>query len=115
MCPASRRGSRSSTQTQHFRLTYDTPYIRNLPTRLEITTSTETDTGTEIFGPVYEDPFRLQLDALHEAIVHGAPVKTSIEDAAADLRLFAEVARHFAVDRSPAFPDKFANPLQSSA
>jgi predicted dehydrogenase len=88
-------GIEITTQTQHFRLTYDTPYIRNLPTRLEITTSTETDTGTEIFGPVYEDPFRLQLDALHEAVVHGAPVKTSIEDAAGDLRLFAEVARHF--------------------
>jgi predicted dehydrogenase len=88
-------GIELTTQTQHFRLNYDTPYIRNLPTRLEITTSTQTDTGTEVFGPVYEDPFRLQLDALHEAVVHGAPVKTSMEDAAEDLKLFAEVARHF--------------------
>jgi predicted dehydrogenase len=83
------------TQTQHYRLNYDTPYIRNLPTRLEITTSTDTDTGTEIFGPVYEDPFRLELDALHAAIAEGVPVKTTIEDAGNDLRLFAEVARHF--------------------
>lgn len=82
------------TQTQHFRLNYDTPYIRSLPTRLEITTSTDTDTGTEIVGPVYEDPFRLQLDALHDSIAHGAPVRTSIEDAAADLELFSEVSRH---------------------
>jgi hypothetical protein len=44
---------------------------------------------------VYEDPFRLQLDALHDAVANGAPVKTSMEDAALDLRLFAEVARHF--------------------
>lgn len=88
-------GIEVTTQTQHFRLTYDTPYIRNLPTRLEITTSTETDTGTEIVGPVYEDPFRLQLDALHDSVVGGAPVKTSMEDAAEDLKLFAEVARHF--------------------
>ncbi len=89
-------GIEITTQTQHFRLGYDTPYVRNLPTRLEITTSTETDTGTEVFGPVYEDPFRVQLDALHDSIVHGAPVKTSIEDAAEDLKLFADVARHFA-------------------
>jgi hypothetical protein len=89
-------GIEITTQTQHFRLSYDTPSVRNLPTRLEITTSTETDTGTEVFGPVYEDPFRVQLDALHDSIVHGAPVKTSIEDAAEDLKLFAEVARHFA-------------------
>ncbi len=40
------------TQTQHYRLTCDTPYIRNLPSRLEITTSTDTDTGIEVFGPV---------------------------------------------------------------
>ena len=89
-------GIEVTTQTQHFRLTYDTPYIRNLPTRLEITTSTDTDTGTEIVGPVYEDAFRLELDALFDAIAHGAPVKTSLEDAAADLDLFAQVARHFA-------------------
>ena len=88
-------GIEVTTQTQHFRLTYDTPYIRNLPTRLEITTSTDTDTGTEVLGPVYEDPFRLQLDALHDSLVTGAPVKTSMEDAALDLKLFAEVARHF--------------------
>ncbi len=83
------------TQTQHFRLNYDTPYIRNLPTRLEVTTSTDTDTGTEIFGPVYEDPFRLELNALHAAIADGAPVKTTLEDSLLDLRLFEEVGRHF--------------------
>ena len=84
------------TQTQHFRLNYDTPYVRNLPTRLEITTSTETDTGTEVFGPVYEDPFRLELDALHDAVVarRDGP-RRRWRTRRADLRLFAEVARHF--------------------
>lgn len=81
------------TQSQHFRLGYDTPYIRHLPTRLEVTTSTEAETGTEIFGPVYEDPFRLELDALHAAIAEGGPVKTGLEDAALDLAIFAEVGR----------------------
>lgn len=88
-------GIEITTQTRHFRLGYDTPYIRNLPTRLEITTSTEDDTGTEVFGPVYADPFRLQLDAFFDAVAAGAPVKTGLADALEDLILFEEVARHF--------------------
>jgi myo-inositol 2-dehydrogenase/D-chiro-inositol 1-dehydrogenase len=80
------------TSTQRFRLSYDTPYIRHLPTRLTITTSGATTTGTEIVGPVYEDPFRVELDAFHDAVTLGAPYKTTLEDSRHDLRLFAEVA-----------------------
>ncbi|MCW5722885.1 MAG: Gfo/Idh/MocA family oxidoreductase [Devosia sp.] len=83
------------TQTQQFKLNYDTPYIRNLPTRLEITTSSATETGTEIIGPIYEDPFRIELGAFLDSVVNGTPNKTTLEDSLADLNLFAEVARHF--------------------
>ncbi len=83
------------TQRQHFRMNYDTPYIRNLPTRLEITTSSDSDTGTEIFGPVYEDPFRIELGAFNDAIVTGVPNRTTLADSLEDLDLFKEVARHF--------------------
>lgn len=83
------------TQTQHFKLNYDTPYIRNLPTRLEIITSTPTETGTEIIGPIYEDPFRVELGSFLDSVVNGTPNKTSLEDSMADLQLFAEVASHF--------------------
>ena len=83
------------TQRQHFRMNYDTPYIRNLPTRLEITTSSDTDTGTEIIGPIYEDPFRIELGAFHDSIVTGAPSRTTLSDSMQDLLLFKQVARHF--------------------
>lgn len=83
------------TQTQHFKMNYDTPYIRNLPTRLEITSSTDTDTGTEVIGPIYEDPFRIELGAFSDCVLNGSPAKTSLEDSMADLKLFAEVGRHF--------------------
>lgn len=83
------------TQTQHFKMNYDTPYIRNLPTRLEITTSSDTETGTEIVGPIYEDPFRIELDAFRNSVVNGVPNKTSLEDSMQDLKLFAEVGQHF--------------------
>lgn len=83
------------TQTQHFKMNYDTPYIRNLPTRLEITSSTDTDTGTEVIGPIYEDSFRIELGAFFDSVANGLPAKTSLEDSMEDLKLFAEVGRHF--------------------
>jgi myo-inositol 2-dehydrogenase/D-chiro-inositol 1-dehydrogenase len=83
------------TMNQHFRINYDTPYIRNLPTRLEITTSDRNSTGTEIIGPFYEDAFRVELDAFHRAVTTGEKPKTTLEDSLSDLRLFAEVGRHF--------------------
>jgi hypothetical protein len=76
-------------------MNYDTPYIRNLPTRLEITSSSDTDTGTENHGPVYEDPFRVELDAFRNSIVNGTPNRTTLEDSLADLLLFKAVGRHF--------------------
>ncbi|WP_127753338.1 Gfo/Idh/MocA family oxidoreductase [Devosia sp. 1566] len=83
------------TQTQHFKLNYDTPYIRNLPTRLEITTSSDTETATEIIGPVYEDPFRIELNAFLDSVRTGQPPRTGLEDSLEDLRLFREVGQHF--------------------
>lgn len=83
------------TLNQHFRINYDTPYIRNLPTRLEITTSGLNDTRTEIIGPWYEDAFRVELGAFHHAVTTGEKPKTLLTDSLADLELFAEVGRHF--------------------
>lgn len=83
------------TMNQHFRINYDTPYIRNLPTRLEITTSERNSTGTEVVGPFYEDAFRVELGAFHRAVTTGEKPKTTLEDSLSDLRLFAEVGQHF--------------------
>lgn len=83
------------TQTQHFKMNYDTPYIRNLPTKLEITTSSETETGTEIIGPIYEDAFRIELNAFVDSVVDGVPNKTTLTDSMSDLQLFKAVAEHF--------------------
>ncbi|MBK8083171.1 MAG: Gfo/Idh/MocA family oxidoreductase [Devosia sp.] len=83
------------TMNQHFRINYDTPYVRNLPTRLEITTSDLHSTGTETVGPFYEDAFRVELDAFHHAVVTGEKPKTRLSDSLADLALFAEVGRLF--------------------
>lgn len=83
------------TLNQQFNINYDTPYIRNLPTRLEITTSDLHSTKTEIVGPFYEDAFRIELGAFHHAVTTGEKPKTVLSDSLADLELFAEVGRHF--------------------
>lgn len=83
------------TLNQRYSMTYDTPYIRNLPTQLEITSSSDTATGTEIIGPVYVDPFRIELDAFYESVTTGTRPKTNLEDSLADLELFAEIGTHF--------------------
>ncbi len=85
------------TLNQHFKINYDTPYVRNLPTRLEITTSDLHSTGTEIVGPFYEDAFRIELSAFHHAVTTGEKPKT---------RLLGLARRPRALRRSrPSFPD----------
>lgn len=83
------------TEDTQFRINYDTPYIRYLPTRLEITRSTATETGTEIVGPFYNDAFRLELDAFHACVTTGATPRTGLADSLVDLELFAEVGACF--------------------
>ncbi|KZL02380.1 MULTISPECIES: Gfo/Idh/MocA family oxidoreductase [unclassified Pseudovibrio] len=83
------------TQTERYHVTYDTPYIRNLPTQLSITRSTDEQTTKEVIGPSYEDPFRIELDAFYKAIVDGEFYETTLTDAANDLALFADVGAKF--------------------
>jgi myo-inositol 2-dehydrogenase/D-chiro-inositol 1-dehydrogenase len=83
------------TGDRHFRINYDTPYVRHLPTRLEITSSTDRATGTETVGPFYQDPFRIELDAFYDSVATGTRPKTGLSDSLVDLELFAEIGQHF--------------------
>lgn len=76
-------------------LTYDTPYIRHLPTTLTETRVGPAGASKEILGPYHSDPFRHELDAFHDAIVNGGPIKTTLRDSLSDLELIAETARAF--------------------
>jgi myo-inositol 2-dehydrogenase / D-chiro-inositol 1-dehydrogenase len=83
------------TQNQRFAINYDTPYIRHLPTQLEITTSGHSETGSEIIGPFHTDAFKLELDAFHHSVTTGHRPKTGLVDSLHDLELFAQVGRAF--------------------
>lgn len=76
---------------RQLRVSYDTPYIRNLPTALEVIDSTDTETETRTFGPDYTDPFALELRAFHDHLVNGTKPKTTLSDSRQDLPLMAEI------------------------
>ncbi len=83
------------TQNQRFAINYDTPYIRHLPTQLEIATSGLNETRTEIVGPFYKDAFMVELDAFHHSVATRQQPKTGLKDSRDDLELFAQVGRAF--------------------
>lgn len=75
-----------------YELKYDSPYVRNLPTHLHVTTSTDHDTQTTHYGPFYEDPFRSELHYLYNCISQQQRPKTTLQDATEDIRLINEIA-----------------------
>ncbi len=76
---------------QSMKLHYDTPYIRNLPTKLALQKSTENSNEYIIKGPYYDDPFQKQLLHFYDVIVHDAPIFTPIEKAVADIWLAEQI------------------------
>ncbi len=79
------------TNAKRLRIVYDTPYIRSLPTRLEITEGTPTGVRQRVFGPYYEDAFANELKAFHRHVEEGTRPKTDLADSRKDLALFAAI------------------------
>jgi predicted dehydrogenase len=76
------------------RVQYDTPYVRHLPTTL-IVEDTQGDAFTRsVRRPHLKDPYTFELEYFHAMVTTGATPKTSPEDFALDLDLFAELIRH---------------------
>lgn len=76
-------GSNKSVRVQ-----YDTPYIRHLPVKLEITESTGENFAVTESRPTFKDPYRLQLEHLYDGIMNETAPKTTPEDFKQDLVLF---------------------------
>jgi predicted dehydrogenase len=79
------------TNTKRLRIVYDTPYIRSLPTRLEITEGTPEGVRHRILGPFYEDAFTNELKCFHRHVEEGTKPKTDLQDSRKDLALFAKI------------------------
>ena len=77
--------------SRSIKVQYDTPYIRHLPTTLTVSHVDGEAHRETVLRPTFKDPYTHELEALHEAIVGGGPVKTSIEDSIEDLGLFRDI------------------------
>lgn len=80
------------SEYQQLEISYDTPYIRNLPTQLKVITSDGNETQTIIHGPDYLDPFQIELDCFYDHIINGTKPKTSLTDSREDLILLGQIA-----------------------
>ncbi|MFB9984617.1 Gfo/Idh/MocA family protein [Mesorhizobium kowhaii] len=79
------------SNTRRVRIIYDTPYIRSLPTRLEVTDAGPLGPVTRTFGPLYGDAFSNELEIFHRHISEGTRPLTDLADSRRDLALMAEI------------------------
>jgi len=79
------------SNTRRVRIIYDTPYIRSLPTRLEVTEAGPLGPVTKSFGPLYGDAFSNELEIFHRHIVEGTKPLTDLADSRRDLALMAGI------------------------
>lgn len=79
---------------QVIKVQYDTPYVRNLPTRLEVTkTNGHGGVSVEHLHPTWGDPFVTEWLAFYDNISQHRVPKTDPRDARDDLELFEQMAR----------------------
>jgi len=78
---------------QVVRVTYNTPYIRNLPIRLSVISAHEQGIREQTDHPGWNDPFTLEWEAFYDNIVNRREPKTSPADFRHDLELFGEMIK----------------------
>ncbi len=75
------------SEYESIKLHYTTPYIRNLPTKLEVQKSDDNTNAITTFGPFYDDPFKTEILHFHDVITGKATLKTDLSGAIEDLKL----------------------------
>ncbi len=73
------------SNTRRLRIVYDTPYIRSLPTRLEVTDAGPDGPVTRLIEPIYADAFSNELRVFHRHIEERTKPVTDLADSRKDL------------------------------
>jgi predicted dehydrogenase len=80
------------TESEIFRVDYDTPYIRHLPAKLSVTgTHGSAGIAHSSAFPTRYDSFGVEWRAFHKNVMSGSKPKTSISDAREDLEIFSDM------------------------
>lgn len=77
--------------SRKLKVKYETPYIRYMPSLLEVTESNAKDTRTTVYGPDYNDPFQTELIEFYSCITELHHPKTTVNESLYDLKLFKEI------------------------
>ncbi|KAK4569421.1 hypothetical protein LTR86_003184 [Recurvomyces mirabilis] len=72
---------------------YDTPYIKGLPITMTVRENVDGGLQTRVVRKTYEDPYTLEMKELYALVTEGKKVKTTVEDAAKDLKIFQMIMR----------------------
>lgn len=75
-------------KTKAIRVQYDSPYIRHLPTTLNISETVGDAYNETTIRPTFKDPYTHELEYFYDVVTNGAVPKTTPEDFKEDLRLF---------------------------
>jgi predicted dehydrogenase len=78
--------------TKQIKVQYDTPYIRHLPTTLEIKETIGEAFNETTVRPTFTDPYTKELEYFYSVITEGVQPKTTPEDYKDDLKLFKMIA-----------------------
>jgi predicted dehydrogenase len=75
------------------RVQYDTPYVRHLPTVLEVERTAGTAYERSVIRPHLKDPYTHELEYFHDVVTSGGTPKTTPEDYVQDMELFVDIIR----------------------
>jgi predicted dehydrogenase len=75
-------------QTKSLMVKYDTPYIRHLPTTLEVKETIGEAYHESVKRPTLKDPYTVELEYFYDVVTKGLKPKTTPEDYKNDLVLF---------------------------
>lgn len=76
------------------RVQIDTPFVKGLPVTMH--TAEKGEGGalrTSVVRTTYEDPYTREMKALYDWFVSGTPIKTTIDDAEQDLKVFGMIMK----------------------
>ena len=78
-------------EAKSLRVQYDTPYIRHLPTTLNVSETVGQTYKETLLRPTFKDPYVYELLHFHDVVAKGTHPKTTPEDFKADLDIFGMI------------------------
>ena len=76
------------SDTKQFKIQYDTPYIRQLPTTITIKETIGNAYHEKVIRPTFKDAYTEELEYFYDVVTQGKTPKTTPEDFKEDLKLF---------------------------